>query len=263
MLSKVFLPGKKLLIPYFTCGDPSLDFTEDLVYRSIEAGADVIELGLPFSDPIADGPVIQASHQRALLNQDVHLDSIFSMISKIKSKSQIPLTVMGAANLVFHYGIASFFKEARKAGIDGVIIPDLPVEEALPFAKEAKRHHVDLIFLLSPLCSDERIPSIVRKTEGFLYLMSSTGVTGVRQSFSMDLKSFSRRIKTIKDVPLAVGFGISSEDHLRMVYDFAEAAIVGSFFVKMIEKSLPDLEKAKSDVCRQIRSFKKVAQELS
>ena len=139
MLSNVFVPGKKVLIPYFTCGDPTLKFTEELILQSVKAGADVIELGLPFSDPIADGPVIQASHQRALRNKDAHLTSIFAMIKRVKPLAKVPFVAMGASNLIYHYGIKDFFRDAKSAGLDGVIIPDLPVEEAALYQKEAKR----------------------------------------------------------------------------------------------------------------------------
>ncbi len=231
------LSHKKSLSPYITFGDPHKSFTEELVLACFEAGADAVEIGIPFSDPVADGPVIQASHQRALaVDPDISLSQAFQLVQSLRKKTSKPLLFMSAVNLIFRFGPAAFFKKAAAVKLDGVIIPDLPVEEADVYVKEAKKHGVALVLLVSPLCTPDRLTRIVQSTSGFLYLMSSTGLTGERSSVSGSLSAFVRRIKKIRDIPVCVGFGISKQEHVRSVLAFAEGAIVGSFLVNLIHK---------------------------
>lgn len=228
---------KKVFIPYFTFGDPSIETTVTLIKASFDSGADIVELGIPFSDPIADGPVIQASHQRALTaNPNVNLIEALRVVSQVRMTHSQPIVFMSAVNLVFHYGIDRFFQDAHRHGLDGVIIPDLPIEEAYEFARAAKGNKVSLIFLVSPLCSDKRMRKIVMASTGFVYLIASTGTTGARDSVSESLVGLVKKIKAIKDIPVVVGFGISSKSHIHTVWSFADGVIVGSYLVKMIEK---------------------------
>ncbi len=238
------------LIPYFTLGDPNLGFTEKLVRAAFDSGADVVELGIPFSDPIADGPVIQASHQRAL---GATVDDGFALVAKFKGK---PIVFMIAVNLVFHYGIAAFFKKAAQAGLAGVIVPDLPVEEAKDYIRYSKQYGIAMIFLVSPLCDPKRLKMIVQASEGFVYLISSTGTTGERKDISSDLESIVKKIKKIRNIPVAVGFGVSKKEHLEKIYAYAEGAIIGSYFVRMIEEN-PN--QAIAQISAKVKEFKIVA----
>lgn len=226
--------SSKALIPYFTAGDPDLETTQALIIESAKAGADCIELGLPFSDPIADGPVIQASHQRVLEKYEhFSIDMALDLVSACKPQIKVPLIFMASANLIFNFGIDLFFKKAKQQGLDGIIIPDLPVEEALVYQKAAKASRIALIFLLSPLTTGPRMKKIVQATEGFLYLIASTGTTGERSSINQDLRQTVKAVKKIRDIPVIVGFGISQPEQYRDVCTFADGVIVGSHLVKM------------------------------
>lgn len=224
----------KALIPYFTAGDPDLETTKLLIIESVNAGADCIELGLPFSDPIADGPVIQASHQR-VLDKYPHfsIDDALHLVKECKPKVTVPIIFMASSNLILNYGISAFFKSAEKHGLNGIIIPDLPVEEADDYRKAAKISNVALIFLLSPLTTGVRMQKIVQATEGFLYLIATTGTTGERSSVNQDLRRTVEEIKKIRNIPVIVGFGISQPEQYRDVCEFADGVIVGSHLVKM------------------------------
>ena len=172
-------------IPYFTFADPTIAFTKKLITQSFDAGASLIELGFPFSDPIADGPVIQASHQRALDNNpNISLDSALELVADVKKSYSQPLVFMLASNLIHRYGIESFFKEAKKHSLDGVVIPDLPIEESSDYQEAAQQYNIDIIYLVSPLCDKTRLRKIVEATSGFLYVISSTGTTGLRNKMS-------------------------------------------------------------------------------
>ncbi len=214
---------KNALITYITAGDPSLAVTEKLVYDLEKAGADIIELGIPFSDPLADGLIIQASHQRAL-KKDVSLAQVFKLVSKIRQKTQIPICFMLSYNLVLQYGEDKFYQDMEKVKVDGVIIPDLPPEES--------KHKS--IFLVAPTSTDERIKLIAEKASGFIYLISTTGITGKREKLAQGLKEVIERIKKYTDLPIAVGFGISKPAHAAEVCQMADGAIVGSAIVDLI-----------------------------
>ena len=254
MLDKWMKKGR-VLIPYFTFADPSIEFTRQLIHRSFDNGADIVELGLPFSDPLADGPVIHASHQRALLNFPT-VKQAFELILEIRQTRENPLIVMGGVNLIFRYGVEAFFADAAAHKVSGVVIPDLPVEEADDYIRAAKLHHVALIFLVSPLCEPERLVKIVNASTGFVYLVSSTGTTGERQTVSSDLSGFAKRIRDIRAIPVAVGFGLSTPEHVAAVYMFAEGAIVGSFLVRIVETYLNEPEVALEKIGAAIAAFK-------
>ena len=205
--------GGKAFIPFITCGDPSLEITEQLVYAMEEAGADLIELGIPFSDPTAEGPVIQEANVRAL-SGGVTTDKVFDMVRKIRRKSSIPMVFMTYANVVFSYGTDRFMKTAKEVGMDSLILPDVPYEEKEEFDSVAKAYGLDLISLIAPT-SEDRISMIAKDASGFVYCVSSLGVTGVRSSITTDIGAMVKLVKAAKDIPCAVGFGISTPEQAK------------------------------------------------
>ena len=217
-----------------TCGDPSLEVTEQLVYAMEEAGADLIELGIPFSDPTAEGPVIQAANVRALAG-GVTTDKIFDMVVRIRRKTDIPMVFMTYANVVFSYGTERFISKAAEIGMDGLILPDVPFEEKEEFDSVCKAHGLDLISLIAPT-SHERITRIAKEAEGFVYCVSSLGVTGMRSSITTDIGAMVSLVKAAKDIPCAVGFGISTPEQAGEMAAKSDGAIVGSAIVKLCEK---------------------------
>ena len=245
------------LIPYLTYGDPTAEFTEALIDTCFENGADAIEIGVPFSDPIADGPVIQASHQRALIaNPKITLPEVLALVSRVKRKHKKPVILMAAANLIFHFGIQAFFIFAKEASLDGIVIPDLTVEEATPYSQAGKAAGVDVCLLISPQCSVARMPHIVDNTQGFLYLMAAAGTTGTRETMDENLAAFMQAIQKRRDIPVYVGFGISRPEHVQSVLGYADGAIVGSHLVKVIEAHLGDLDAAQNALGMAIRKLK-------
>ena len=226
--------GGKAFIPFITCGDPSLEITEQLVYAMEEAGADLIELGIPFSDPTAEGPVIQAANIRAL-SGGVTTDKIFDMVRKIRQKSNIPLVFMTYANVVFSYGTDRFMKTAKEIVMDGLILPDVPYEEKEEFDSVAKAYDLDFISLIAPT-SEDRISMIAKDASGFVYCVSSLGVTGVRSSITTDIGAMVKLVKAAKDIPCAVGFGISTPEQAKKMADLSDGAIVGRAIVKICAK---------------------------
>ena len=229
---KAFAKGKAF-IPFVTCGDPSLDVTEKIVYAMEEAGADLIELGIPFSDPTAEGPVIQGANLRAL-SGGVTTDKVFDMVEKIRKNSSIPMVFMTYANVVFSYGIERFCKRAAEVGMDGMILPDVPFEEKEEFASVAEKYGLDLISLIAPT-SHERISMIAKEAEGFVYCVSSLGVTGMRSQITTDIGAMVQLVKAQKDIPCAVGFGISTPEQAKKMAEQADGVIVGSAIVKLCE----------------------------
>ena len=196
----------KAFIPFVTCGDPSMDTTYEIVLAMAEAGADLIELGIPFSDPTAEGPVIQDANERAL-KAGATTDKVFDLVVKIREKTDIPMVFMTYANVVYSYGSERFLDKAKEVGMDGLILPDVPFEEKEEFAGIAAQRGLDLISLIAPT-SNERIAMISAKAEGFVYCVSSLGVTGVRQNITTDIGAMVKEVKKTKDMPCAVGFGI-------------------------------------------------------
>lgn len=231
-ITDAFAKGKAF-IPFITCGDPSLETTEELVYAMEKAGADLIELGIPFSDPTAEGLVIQAANIRALSN-GVTTDKIFEMVEKMRKKTSIPMVFMTYANVVFSYGTEKFCRRAAETGMDGLILPDVPFEEKEEFASVCRRYGLDLISLIAPT-SHERIARIAKEAEGFVYCVSSLGVTGVRQEITTDVGEMVKMVKAQKDIPCAVGFGISTPEQAEKMASQADGVIVGSAIVKLCE----------------------------
>ncbi|WXG39617.1 MAG: tryptophan synthase subunit alpha [Candidatus Freyarchaeum deiterrae] len=226
------------LIAYVTAGYPEPALTPQIVDTLVEGGADIMELGIPFSDPIADGPTIQTAATKAL-KAGTTPKGVLKIIEEIKEKNKTPLVIMTYYNPIFRMGTKNFFESAKAAGVDGVIVPDLPIEEAAEYKKIAEIHGVDTIFLAAPSTPTERLRKIVENTSGFLYLVSVYGVTGARDNIQdYTIKLIRKTLQITKQkIPLAVGFGISKPDHVKtIIQNGAEAAIVGSEFIKIIEK---------------------------
>lgn len=232
--------GQSALIPFVMAGDPDIKTTEALVFKMAEAGADIIELGVPFSDPLADGPTIQSASQRALKN-GVNLKDIFSLTERLKG-IDTPLVLMTYFNPVFRYGIREFAEGCQRSGVDGVIIPDLPPEEAGPWIQEARRTGLDTIFLIAPTSPPGRIRLVSRCTRGFIYYVSITGVTGTRQKLPEELELAVKGIKEQSKKRVAVGFGVSTPEQAKAISLFADGVIVGSAIVKIIEENLKNPE---------------------
>ena len=211
-IEKAFQNGKAF-IPFITCGDPSLEVTEQLVYAMEEAGADLIELGIPFSDPTAEGPVIMEANIRALAG-GVTTDKIFRMAERIRTRATVPMVFMTYANVVFSYGTERFIKEAARIGMDGLILPDVPFEEKEEFAQICRKYGLALVSLVAPT-SRERIRMIASEAEGFLYCVSSLGVTGVRTEITTDVGEMVKMAREVSEIPCVVGFGISTEEQAR------------------------------------------------
>lgn len=225
--------NKKALIPYIMAGDPNLKETEQLVYALEESGADLIELGVPFSDPLADGPTIQRASERALLN-GVTLKKVIALVHKVRKKTSIPLIVMTYYNPVFKYGQEKFVKDAVNAGINGVIIPDLIPDEAEQFIAYARDAELATIFLLAPTSNKKRIKIVAQAAAGFIYYVSLTGVTGSELTVDNALKNSIDAIKAVTDKPVAVGFGISNPVQAAHAAKFCDGVIIGSAIVKLI-----------------------------
>ncbi|MDD5428007.1 MAG: tryptophan synthase subunit alpha [Candidatus Omnitrophica bacterium] len=225
--------GKKAFIAYITAGDPALAMTERAVLALEGAGVDIIELGIPFSDPVADGPTIQAASQRAL-KKGASLKKIFAMVRALRRKTEMPLVFMTYFNPVFKFGLVKFFKTCREAGVDGVIIPDLSIEEAGETIALGRKNVVATIFLAAPTSPRKRIKEIAAKSRGFIYYVSLTGVTGARTKLPPEVAANVKAIKSITDKPVAVGFGISDAAQARTIAKCADGVIVGSAIVKMM-----------------------------
>ena len=228
---------EKALIPYVSCGDPSLEFTEKLVLALAESGADMVELGVPYSDPVADGPVIQRASSRALAG-GVTLEKIFSLAKSLRERTQIPLIMMTYYNPVYVIGVDRFVEQAVLSGIDGLIIPDLPLEEVLCLKKAADANDVNLIFLVAPTSTSERIKNIATLSRGFIYCVSIAGVTGTRQTTSSGLDNFLNRVRQHTELPLCVGFGISGPETARKSAQYSDGVIVGSSLIEKIEENM-------------------------
>ena len=226
--------GGKAFIPFITSGDPSLAVTEQLVYAMAEAGADLIELGIPFSDPTAEGPVIMAANERSL-SGGTTTDKVFDMVERVRQNTDIPLVFMTYANVVFSYGCDRFCQRAVKAGVQGVILPDVPFEEKDEFTEVFDRYGLTLISMIAPT-SDDRIAMIAKEAKGFLYMVSSMGVTGTRSSITTDIGAMTAKVRAVSDVPCAVGFGISTPQQAKAMADLSDGAIVGSAIVRICQQ---------------------------
>lgn len=232
-LKEVF-KNKNAFIPFITAGDPNLEVTEQLVLRMAEAGADLIELGIPFSDPVAEGPVIQEADYRAL-SSGTTTDKLFDMVLSIRKTCDVPLAFMTYANPIFVYGAESFMKNCQQAGVDAVIVPDIPFEERNELMPFCSKYNVTFISMIAPT-SQSRIRMIAAEAEGFVYCVSSLGVTGVRQELGNEVQEMVRLVKEVKDIPCAIGFGISTPEQAAGMVKFSDGVIVGSAIVKIIAK---------------------------
>jgi tryptophan synthase alpha chain len=228
---------KPALIAYVTCGDPDLATTREVILAAIDAGASVIELGVPFSDPLADGPVIQRASERAL-KHGTSLQQVLTLAAEIREHSQsVGLVVFSYLNPILRMGLDKFCKVARLAGIDGTLITDLPVEESAEYLREARKNELATIFLAAPTSTDQRLKLIAQVSTGFIYAISRTGVTGARQQMTGDAQALVKRIRRFTKLPIAVGFGISTPAQFAAVGKFAEGAVVGSAIVQAIEQN--------------------------
>ena len=243
--------NKKAFIPFITCGDPDLETTKKLVIEMEANGADLIELGIPFSDPTAEGPVIQGANIRALSN-GITTDDIFGMVAELRETVKIPLVFMTYANVVFSYGKDRFFANCKNAGIDGIILPDVPFEEKAEFEAVAMEYDVDFISMIAPT-SKERIDMIAKEAKGFIYVVSSLGVTGTRTEINSNIKELVERVRKNTDVPCAVGFGISNPKQAATMAEISDGAIVGSAIVRMIEKYGKDSPKEVGRFVKEIK----------
>lgn len=227
--------GKKAFIVYITGGYPSMPDTESLVLELEKSGADLIEIGIPFSDPIADGPVIQSASEKALA-KGATLRKILKSVERIRRKSSIPIVFMSYYNPIYKYGVQKFVIDASKCGVDGVIVPDLPPEESGGLLSAARRRNLALIFLASPTSTKKRLINIAKKSSGFIYYVSLTGVTGARKRLAPDIAGHIKRIKAFTDKPVCVGFGVSNERQARYISRVSDGVIVGSAIIKVIER---------------------------
>src|SRR5229473_1641270 len=224
------------LVAYLTCGDPDLATTREVVLAAIAAGASVIELGVPFSDPLADGPVIQRASERAL-RRGTTLEQVLSLAKEVRKRSQAGLIIFSYLNPIMRMGLAHFSAIAEEAGIDGALITDLPVEEAGDYLREMRQRRLATVFLAAPTSTDGRLQQIAKASSGFVYAVSRTGVTGARKQLPEDAPALVRRLRKYTKLPVAVGFGISTAEQFRAVGHFADAAVVGSAIVQTIERN--------------------------
>jgi len=225
--------SRKALIPYIMAGDPDLDFTKKTVLELEAAGADIIELGVPFSDPLADGPTIQKAAERSL-NSNTTLKKVLALVKEIRKDSEVPLILMTYFNLVFKLGTDKFIKDAVKAGVDGVIIPDLIPDEAGEFIKTARENKLDTVFLLAPTSTPERIRKIAKASTGFIYYVSITGITGSKLTISKEMRTTLEAIRACSKKPVAVGFGVSTPEEASAVAKLSDGVIIGSAIVKLL-----------------------------
>jgi len=224
------------LVAYLTCGDPDLRTTREVALAAIEAGAEVIELGVPFSDPVADGPVIQRASERALKN-GVSLEQVLKLAQDIRRESEVGLIVFSYLNPVVRMGLQKFVDEAANAGVDSALITDLPVEEADEYLRLMRKRNLATIFLAAPTSTDQRLKRIAETSTGFIYAISRTGITGARKDLTDDAQQLVKRLRKFTDLPIAVGFGISSGEHFKAVGKFADAGVVGSAIVQTIQQN--------------------------
>jgi tryptophan synthase alpha chain len=249
--------GELGIVAYLTAGDPSLDATRQFVLALAEAGADVIELGVPFSDPVADGPTIQRASERAL-RAGATLPGVLQLVAQVRERSQVPLVIFSYYNPILQMGLEKFAAAAAQSGADGVLATDLTPEESSEYKAVLSRHHLDTVFLAAPTSDAERLAKIAAVSSGFLYIISRTGVTGAKDAMPEDLPALLRRVRNATALPLAVGFGISLPGHVSMLGGLADAAVVGSALVSEIENaSSPDA--AAGALSLRIRALKEAA----
>ena len=244
--------NRKAFIAFITCGDPDLDTTGKLVETIADAGADLIELGIPFSDPTAEGPVIQEANRRAL-SGGTTTDGIFGMVREVRKTVQVPMVFMTYANVVFSYGTERFLKTAAEIGMDGLILPDVPFEEKQDFAPACRRYGLDLVSLVAPT-SSERISMIAKEAEGFVYCVSSLGVTGVRSKITSDVGAMVKLVRKATGIPAAIGFGISTPGQAAEMAALSDGVIVGSAIVRLIGQYGRDAAPYVSDYVKAMKA---------
>ena len=240
---------RKAFVPFITAGDPDLATTTKLLAELARAGAGIIELGVPFSDPMADGPVIQRASERALENE-FGLDEIFQSVEQFRRESETPIILFSYFNPLLQYGFKRLCQEAKRVGIDGVLVTDLTPEEATEFSAELGAHDLDMIFLIAPTSTDVRLRLVAKHASGFIYAVSRAGVTGTRQSVSSEAEKLVRRMRAFSDLPIVVGFGISSPSQVAEVEKYADGVVVGSAIVAEIERA-----KGRDDIVAHIGEF--------
>jgi tryptophan synthase alpha chain len=236
MESRLKFRNKPGLVAYFTCGDPDIAATREIILAAVRAGADVIELGVPFSDPVADGPVIQRASERAL-KKGTSLQNVLTLAANLRKQTDAGLIIFSYLNPVLRYGLESFCAEAARVGVDGALITDLTVEEAGEYRAHMAAHQLSTIFLAAPTSPDQRLKRIAQACQGFVYAVSRTGVTGTRQEVAEDAAALVKRIRKFTRLPVAVGFGISNREQFAQVGEFADAAAVGSAIVQAVEQN--------------------------
>jgi tryptophan synthase alpha chain len=240
------------LVAYITCGDPSLQVSRDVALAAIAAGADVIELGVPFSDPVADGPVIQRASERALA-QGTDLAGVIDVARQIRQQSSAGLIIFSYFNPILQFGLEKFCQAAKNAGVDGALVTDLPVEEAADYLKMMKSHKLAPVFLAAPTSPDERLKSVAKHSKGFVYAISRTGITGTRQEVAGDAQALVQRLRALTKLPVAVGFGVSNAEQFQQVGEFADAVVIGSAIVQLIENNPGHEAEAVAEFLRGLR----------
>jgi len=244
--------GEQAFIPFLMAGDPNLDLTQELVLAAEEKGADIIELGIPYATPLADGPTIQKAGRRSLAH-GTNLNDIFSLIAKIRSKSEIPLVLMGYYNSIYNYGLEEFATECEEVGVDGVIIPDLPLGEDEEL--RAYSESLDIILLMSSTSTEQRMKSVAENSSGFIYAVSTPGTTGAREEVSKEVETLVKKLKKLTTTPVAVGFGVSKPAHVLEINKFADGVIVGSAIIEKIEDNLDLIKDEKEEFITKVTDF--------
>lgn len=249
--------GKKAFMPFVTAGDPDLEFTQELLKSLDASGCHLAELGIPYSDPIADGPVIQASYTRAL-DGGVKLDAIFDMVKSTTAEITMPIVTMVSYAIIYRQGLDAYLAQAKAAGVAGAIVPDMPVDESAEFAQKCREADFSLIQLITPTTTKERAIEIAKQTTGFIYYVSIAGITGERKELPADLLDNLKWLKQQTDLPICVGFGISKPEHVEMLKPVADGMIVGSAIIRQIADAHPqEGSKSKADVMADVNSFAK------
>jgi tryptophan synthase alpha chain len=243
--------AKKGFIPFITAGDPDLETTKELLAELARVGATVIELGVPFSDPMADGPVIQRASERAL-RHGFGLTEIFQTVRTVRDETRVPIILFSYFNPLLQFGLERVVREAEYAGVDGLLVTDLTPEEAGRFSAMLRAHEIDMIFLVAPTSTDGRLKMVADRATGFIYAVSRAGVTGTREEMSAEAEQLVSRVRKFSDLPVAVGFGISKPEHLREVWTYADAAVVGSAIVSEIERAA-----GSADLVNRVGAFAK------
>jgi tryptophan synthase alpha chain len=243
--------AKKGFIPFITAGDPDLETTQELLTELARVGATVIELGVPFSDPMADGPVIQRASERAL-RHGFGLTEIFQTVRTARKETRVPIILFSYFNPLLQFGLERFVREAEYAGVDGLLVTDLTPEEVGRFSAMLRAHEIDMIFLVAPTSTDARLKMVADRATGFIYAVSRAGVTGTREEMSAEAEKLVCRVRKFSDLPVAVGFGISKPEHLRAVWTYADAAVVGSAIVSEIERAA-----GSADLVNRVGAFAK------